>query len=184
MGNNSTMMSKKFPKFETVTFRDRKGDVVYIKEYNHRKDRERLIKMYESFTPENRCLGLPPSTRIGIEKWIDYLADEGFGIIAEINGKIVGHCSIVPTEDLKDADLSIFVHQDYQDRGIGQKMLEVMIDYCKEAGFYGITLVTERANKRALHVYQKMGFVVVNPEFEYDLYLPLKQKNEMLSEQN
>ena len=180
--NTTTQMS--FPEFRTVVFRDRKGDEVVLRAYIHEKDREALISMYESFTPENRCLGLPPSTRIGIEKWIDYLAEEGFGIVAEINGKTVGHCSIVPTEDWKDADLSIFVHQDYQDRGIGQIMLREMVEFCKKAGFYGITLVTERTNRRALHVYQKMGFFIVNPEFEYDLYLPLKQKNEFLNQKN
>ncbi len=184
MAYNKTPVQRRFPEFQTVHFIDRKGDVVVIRQYNHSKDRERLIKMYESFTPENRCLGLPPSTRIGIEKWIDYLAEDGFGIVAELNGKMVAHCSIVPTENWRDVDLSIFVHQDYQDRGIGQRMLKEMIEYCKNAGFDGIMLVTERTNKRAIHVYMKMGFIIVNPEFEYDLYLPLKEKGKTLVHQN
>lgn len=97
----------------------------------------------------------------------------GFAIVAEIDGKIVGHCVIVPTEDGSIADLSIFVHQEYQDRGIGQELLKRMIEYAKDVGFKGITLITERSNVRAIHVYKKMGFRVVNPEYEYDMYLPL-----------
>ncbi len=165
---------RRFPDFEPVVFVDRKGDRVVVRKYEHELDRENLIHMYETFSPDNRCLGLPPSTRIAIEHWVDYLAERGFAIVAEMDGKIVGHCSIVPTEDGRKVDLSIFVHQDYQDRGIGQKLLRLMIDYAKRAGFEGIMLVTERSNERALHVYRKLGFVVVNPEYEYDLYLPLK----------
>ncbi len=164
----------KFPKFKPIIFKDRKGSDVLIRGYDHSKDREKLIEMYESFSPENRCLGLPPSTRIAIENWVDFLASRGFGIVAEIDGKIVGHCVIVPTEDGRKVDLSIFVHQDYHDRGIGQALLKEIIRYAKDMGFEGITLVTERTNTRAVHVYKKLGFKVVNPEHEYDMYLPLK----------
>ncbi|WP_456369472.1 N-acetyltransferase family protein [Geoglobus sp.] len=174
MMSAETAVHRDFPEFEPVVFVDRKGDQVVIRRYVHDRDRENLIHMYETFSPDNRCLGLPPSTRIAIEHWVDYLAERGFALVAEIDGRIVGHCSIVPTEDGKKVDLSIFVHQDYQDRGIGQKLLRNMIEYARKAGFDGIMLVTERSNERALHVYRKLGFQVVNPEYEYDLYLPLR----------
>ncbi|MEM4645483.1 MAG: GNAT family N-acetyltransferase, partial [Archaeoglobaceae archaeon] len=124
--------------------------------------------------PDYRCLGLPPLTRNAIENWIDYLGKEGFSIIAEKDGKIVGHLVIVPDEKNR-VDLTIFIHQDYQNRGIGQEMMKLIIDYCKKVGFDGITLVTERTNLRAIHVYKKLGFEVVAPYCEYDMYLPLKK---------
>jgi ribosomal protein S18 acetylase RimI-like enzyme len=160
--------------FKPVVFRDRKGDEVIIRPYDHASDREKLIDMYASFSSDNRCLGLPPSTRGAISRWIDYLAENGIGIVAEIDGRIVGHTVVVPTEDGKDVDLTIFVHQDFQDRGIGQEMMKRMIEFCREAGFEGITLVTERTNARAIHVYMKLGFEIVNPHYEYDMYLKLK----------
>ncbi len=175
MRQTGTEKRRNFPRFPLTEFTDRKGDLITLREYDHVKDRENLVDMYESFTPENRCLGLPPSTRIGIEMWVDYLAEDGFSVVAEIGEKIVGHCSIVPSEDGKVVDLSIFVHQDYQDRGIGQRMLKKMIEYCKSAGFEGITLITERTNKRAIHVYKKLGFEVVDMHFEYDMYLDLSK---------
>lgn len=160
--------------FKPVVFRDRKGDKVLIRPYDHDSDREKLIDMYASFSPDNRCLGLPPSTRGAISRWIDYLAENGIGIVAEIDGRIVGHIVIVPMENGKDVDLTIFVHQDFQDRGIGQEMMKRIIEFCKEAGFQGITLVTERTNARAIHVYTKLGFEIVNPHYEYDMYLKLR----------
>ncbi|RLI78738.1 GNAT family N-acetyltransferase [Archaeoglobales archaeon] len=162
--------------FKETTITDRKGDLILIRPYEHEKDREKLIEMYETFSPDNRCLGLPPTTRMAIENWIDFLAENGFNIVAEHNGRIVGHLVVVPTKDFKKVDLTIFVHQDYQNRGIGQEMMKLIIDYCKNKGFEGIMLVTERTNARAIHVYKKLGFYVVDPYYEYDMYLPLNSE--------
>ena len=163
-----------FPEFTPIVIRDRKGEEILIRKYEHEKDREKLIHMYETYDPEYRCLGLPPLTRQAIENWIDYLAEVGFSILAEAKGKVIGHLVIVPTDDNK-VDLTIFIHQDYQNRGIGQEMMRIIIEYCKKAGFVGISLVTERTNARAIHVYKKVGFKVVAPYYEYDMYLPLKE---------
>ncbi|MEM0503907.1 MAG: GNAT family N-acetyltransferase, partial [Archaeoglobaceae archaeon] len=90
------------------------------------------------------------------------------------NGKIIGHLVIVP-DDRNRVDLTIFVHQNYQNRGLGQEMMKLIIEYCKKAGFDGITLVTERTNSRAIHVYKKLGFEIVAPYHEFDMYLSLKK---------
>ena len=176
VARESTVTVFNFPEFRDVVIKDRKGDEILIRQYHHEKDREKLIEMYESYDPEYRCLGLPPLSRKAIENWVDYLAENGFAIVAEHNNKIIGHLVIVPDEK-NDVDLTIFIHQDYQNRGIGQEMMKLIIDYCKKAGFNGITLVTERTNARAIHVYKKLGFEVVAPYYEYDMYLPLKEDN-------
>ncbi len=160
--------------FKQIVVTDRQGDIYVIRKYEHEKDREKLIKMYETFSPELRCLGLPPTTRVAIENWIDYLAKNGFALVAEKDGRIIGHVVAVPTEDKRDVDLTIFVHQDSQNRGIGQELMKTIIDYCRSKGYRGIMLVTERTNARAIHVYRKMGFEVVDPYLEYDMYLRLR----------
>lgn len=168
-------VSYSFPDFEPVAAKDKFGNDCLIRKYEHGKDREKLIEMYLSFDHSQRCLGLPPVSKEGIERWIDYLAKSGFGIVAEVDGRIVGHLVIVPTEDGKNVDLTIFVHQDFQNKGIGQLLMNLIIDYCKRAGFEGITLVTERTNSRAIHVYKKLGFKIVAPYYECDMYLSLKE---------
>ncbi|RLI79700.1 GNAT family N-acetyltransferase, partial [Archaeoglobales archaeon] len=40
--------------------------------------------------------------------------------------------------------------------------------------YKGMMLVTERTNVRAIHVYKKLGFKVVDPYLEYDMYLDLR----------
>lgn len=161
------------PVFESVIVKDRKGEEIVIRKYDHSKDREKLIEMYFNYDPRFRCLGLPPMNPEAIKSWVDYLGENGFAIVAEKDGKIVGHLVIVPS-DKNEVDLTIFVHQDYQNRGLGQEMMKLIIEFCKKAGFDGITLVTERTNARAIHVYRKLGFEIVAPYYEYDMRLPLK----------
>ncbi len=167
-------VKRELPDFEPVVIKDKRGEEILVRQYDHGRDREKLIHMYETYDPDYRCLGLPPVKRDAIENWIDYLAENGFSIVAEKDGRIIGHLVIVPTEDNK-VDLTIFIHQDYQNRGIGQQMMKLIIDYCKRAGFDGIMLVTERTNMRAIHVYKKLGFKIVAPYYECDMYLPLKE---------
>ncbi|WP_144060462.1 GNAT family N-acetyltransferase [Archaeoglobus sulfaticallidus] len=161
--------------FKEFTARDKIKEPFTIRKYIHEEDREKLIQMYENFDPSLRCLGLPPITRVAIENWIDYLAKNGFALVAEKDGRIIGHVVIVPTEDGKKADITIFIHQDFQNRGVGQILMKTMIDLCRKIGFDGIMLVTERTNARAIHVYKKLGFEVVSPYIEYDMYLDLKK---------
>lgn len=163
-----------FPSFHSRIVIDKTGNEVLIRQYDHERDREKLIEMYVSYDPDYRCLGLPPHTRTAIENWIDYLGKNGFAIVAEKEGKIVGHLVIVP-DDRDRVDLTIFIHQSYQNRGLGQEMMKLIIEYCKKAGFDGITLVTERTNTRAIHVYKKLGFEIVAPYYEFDMYLPLNK---------
>lgn len=166
-------LTLQLPRFETVVVRDRRGEEITIRQYDHSKDRDKLIEMYSNYDPQFRCLGLPPINREAIKSWVDYLGTNGFAIVAEKDGKIVGHLVIVPSEK-NEVDLTIFIHQDYQNRGLGQEMMKLIIDFCKKAGFNAITLVTERKNERAIHVYRKLGFEIVAPFYEYDMRLPLK----------
>jgi len=166
-------LTLRLPRFESVVVRDRRGEEITIRQYEHSKDREKLIEMYLNYDPQYRCLGLPPVNREAIKSWIDYLGENGFTIIAEKDGRFVGHLVIVPTEK-NEADLTIFIHQDYQNRGLGQEMMKLIIEYCRKAGFNAITLVTERTNARAIHVYRKLGFEIVAPYYEYDMRLQLK----------
>lgn len=155
-------------------FRDKFGEKIIIRLYDHRRDREKLIEMYEKFDPEDRCLGLPPLTREGIERWIDYLAEQGCNIVAEHEGKIVGHVAIVPLTNKREVELDIFVLKDYQGRGIGQELLRYAIEYCRSMGFEGIYVLTECLNFRAKRLFKKFGFVVLDEDGdETFMYLKL-----------
>ncbi len=139
--------------------------------YDGEKDREPLVKMYKAFSPSDRTLGLPPESEEEIRRWIDFLSSNGLSIVAEMDGKIVGHLAIVP--DGEAAHLTIFVHKDFQNRGIGQRMVSAVVEMCKDAGYERIIVTTDRNNMRAIHVFEKTGFFVKSVGFEYEMHLPL-----------
>jgi len=145
--------------------------VIAIRVYDSGKDREDLVRMYKAFSPAERTLGLPPESEEEIERWIDFLSSNGLSIVAEMDGRIVGHLAIVPEGEA--AHLTIFVHKDFQNRGIGQKMVSAVVEMCRDAGYERIIVTTDRNNMRAIHVFEKTGFFVKSVGFEYEMHLPL-----------
>ncbi|RLI77803.1 GNAT family N-acetyltransferase [Archaeoglobales archaeon] len=145
--------------------------MIAIRVYDSGKDREDLVRMYKAFSPAERTLGLPPESEEEIERWIDFLSSNGLSIVAEMDGRIVGHLAIVPEGEA--AHLTIFVHKDFQNRGIGQKMVSAVVEMCRDAGYERIIVTTDRNNMRAIHVFEKTGFFVKSVGFEYEMHLPL-----------
>lgn len=161
--------------FEPISFTDKLGRSILIRAYESAKDREALVEMYANYDPEDRSLGLPPVGRVAIERWIKYLEEKGFSIVAEHEGKIVGHLAIVEDESNKDTvDLAIYLARNYQNQGIGTEMVRAIIEYCKKICYKKITLVTDRLNWRAIRVYRKCGFQTVLASYELYMELPLK----------
>lgn len=160
--------------FETITFKDKKGREIIIRAYESEKDREALVNMYVNYNPEDRSLGLPPVGKRAIENWINHIEENGFSIVAEHEGKIVGHLAIVKDEKNPGVvDLAIYLAREYQNHGIGTQMVLAIIEYSKKKAFKKITLVTDRLNWRAIRVYRKCGFQTVLASYELYMELPL-----------
>jgi ribosomal protein S18 acetylase RimI-like enzyme len=141
-----------------------------IRPYQHEEDKEKLVKMYLSFDPSDRTLGLPPATRSDLESWLDFFAP-GLSIVAECNGDIVGHVAGAPIGE--EVHMISFVHKNYRNMGLGQRMISTVIKKCRKAGYDRIVVVTDERNTRAIHVFRKLGFQVVSAGFEYEMHLPL-----------
>lgn len=71
----------------------------------------------------------------------------------------------------------LIVKKEYRNQGIGQKMLEHMIDLCKEKGYQQITVGVDTDNKNAIHIYKKFGFKIYETDTdEYgEYYKMIKQ---------
>ncbi|MCX8172118.1 MAG: GNAT family N-acetyltransferase [Archaeoglobaceae archaeon] len=162
--------------FERIFFKDKSGREIVIRAYEP-KDREALVDMYVNYSPEDRSLGLPPVGKKAIEEWMTYIEKNGFSIVAEHEGKIVGHLTIVE-EDKNPSivELAIFLKKAYQNQGIGTQMVKAIIDFAKKKGYKKITLVTDRLNWRAIRVYRKCGFQTVLASYELYMELPLTDK--------
>ncbi|MDH5266538.1 MAG: GNAT family N-acetyltransferase [Candidatus Bathyarchaeota archaeon] len=93
------------------------------------------------------------------------LATENYVIlVAELHRKIVGFIDyyILPSvwEKWNEATINyLFIHKDYQGRGIGSKLLKEVIKQTDKMGIMELHVGTEKENKRAIHLYKKHGFL-------------------------
>lgn len=84
--------------------------------------------------------------------------------IAELNGKIVGDIAIIKRGTDK-AQLRWFgVDTRLQGQGLGGRLLETAMSFCKKKGYSHITLGTLDILKPARHLYAKFGFCKTDSE--------------------
>lgn len=148
-------------------YEDKTGKIIFVTTFVP-EERENLIKMYENYSEEKRCCGLPPATRRGIEIWIDGLYENGHNFIAKVGDRIIGHIAVVPVGD--EAEFAIFIHHDYEDRGIGSELIRFASKFLKEKGVRKLKAVTERTNRRAVETYRRLGFEIAGNDPVY-LYM-------------
>ncbi len=83
-------------------------------------------------------------------------------IVAEVDGRVVGHASLHLLRGRRQhvADIGIGVDEDFQGRGIGGKLIAALLDLADN--WYNIArveLTVYADNAGAIHLYQKFGFV-------------------------
>ena len=109
---------------------------------------------------------------------IDY--DRDMAIVAELKRdrtrRIIGIGRVVMEPDLKKCEIAVLVHDDFQRKGLGHKLSEVLIGIAKEKGLseiYGLVL-TE--NETMLRLARKLGFTKeLLPYGESRISLKLRQ---------
>lgn len=88
--------------------------------------------------------------------------------IAEQNGQIVGDIAIIKKGEDR-AQLRWFgVDTSLQGQGLGSRLLETAMNFCKEKGYVHLTLGTLDILKPAHHLYAKFGFHKTESEFFND----------------
>ena len=91
------------------------------------------------------------------------LASDGHYIVAEENGRLVGHALLDPMPMRANAHvftLTIVVHPGHVERGIGRAMLEHLLDWAQRNARVGKVELNVRAgNERARRLYHRCGFV-------------------------
>lgn len=93
------------------------------------------------------------------------LATENYVIlVAELDDYIVGFIDyyILPSiwEKWNEATINnLFIHKDYQGKGIGSRLLEEVIKRTDEIGIVELHVETEKDNEGAIRLYKKHGFL-------------------------
>ena len=116
--------------------------------------------MYASMSPDALQWGLPPYDRARIERWTSSPTNN-VTLLARSEDRVVGHLQMfgMPFERRKGvAELFIYVHQDFQNAGLGTALMRKAIELAKEAGLHRLGLTVVADNHRAIKVYEKVGF--------------------------
>ena len=86
--------------------------------------------------------------------------DQIFTVVAEVNGKVIANSELGRKRGYSEhvGEIAIGISKGYRNIGIGTEILKILITHAKEIGLKVLKLGVFSTNKRAYHVYQKVGF--------------------------
>ena len=142
-----------------TTVTDRESREVHLRPY--RDDFEALVEMYDGFDTSHRAQGIPPLGTGAVRQWLEGFLS-GPNVVALHGNRVVGHVSLVP-DDSNGHELAIFVHQNYQNAGIGTRLLAAGLDHARGRGVSYVWLTVERQSRHAKRLYRRAGFATVDP---------------------
>jgi diamine N-acetyltransferase len=74
---------------------------------------------------------------------------------------LIGYASYGPGQNLKEAKIhKLYIHPDYQGKGIGQSVVEDIEDKCRGKGYEILTLSVNKRNSQAIRAYERYGFKI------------------------
>ena len=116
--------------------------------------------MYVEFEPKGEYQGLPPRSESQIRRWLTQLREQSFDqFVAAVGERIVGHAMLCPSQRRTEAELAIFLHQDYRGLGLGRRLLLGVLNFgCKKLVLDRVWLFVTGSNPVALHLFEDVGF--------------------------
>ena len=112
---------------------------------------------------ENACFSVP-WTETGFFTYL--LRDDTLFLVAEDGEDIYGYCGIVMVMDEGDIT-NVAVASSMRNQGIGKMLLNKLFEETKNKGVNKIFLEVRESNAGAIHLYEKMGFVVTGRRKNY-----------------
>jgi ribosomal protein S18 acetylase RimI-like enzyme len=142
--------------FRPIEFSTSDGRALLVRAFDP-DDFAALVEMYKGFEPKRVAQGLPPPDVPRIAQWLDRLQTKSRSLLALDGKRVVGHVILCPISEAS-VEYTIFVHQDYRQRGVGTALTRLALAWVSEVGFADVFLTTELSNVPALNLYRKFGF--------------------------
>lgn len=116
--------------------------------------------MYASLSQESLKWSMPPYNRERIDRMTSDL--ENKIIVLGLDGqRVVGHLQISLATNIRfrgTGDLFIYLHQDFQNTGLGAHLMTEGIALAKTRRVHRVELTVVAENHRAIRLYEKVGF--------------------------
>lgn len=87
--------------------------------------------------------------------------------VARINSKIIAALLLLKTRPKTMEIMNVSVYEEYQNKGIGKRLIREAIEYAKESGMKTLEIGTGNPGVNQMMLYQKCGFRIVGVEFDY-----------------
>ena len=129
-------------------------------------DREELIKLINAIAAEGRWF--ITKQFVMTRSWENVLfrpADfpDHLLLVADAEGHSIGWCQVFPDlfgqRSEHVGDLGIGVSKSWRNLGIGTALMKNAIEWATNKGLEKLTLDTFSSNSRAIHVFEKTGFI-------------------------
>lgn len=125
-------------------------------------DRDRLLNLF--FTMSEKALewGMPPYSEETIDRWLSNI-ERLIPLVAVYEDLVIGYAAIFKHPHPRErgvADLGIYLHQDFHNKGLGTRMSETILGIAKEQGLHRIGIHVVEDNVAAVNLYKKLGFVI------------------------
>lgn len=88
--------------------------------------------------------------------------------IAEVDGKMAGSIAITKSKDQVSQLRWFILDERYHGLGIGKKLMDTAINYCKQQGYKHVFLWTVSVLGAARHLYQKYQFRLTEEKQNYE----------------
>ncbi len=136
------------------------------------KDWEDVAELFLAPKCQWQTLQMPYQSRDDIKKKLENPPQNFHRLVAELNDrqKVVGLIGL-HTNDRRRAhvgELGMFVHDDYQNQGVGFQLLQALLDFAdKWLNLKRIELTVFVDNSGAIHLYEKCSFVIEGTHKRY-----------------
>lgn len=123
-------------------------------------DLKQIIALYKELQPDDQPINADTAASV----WKCAVSSGVTYFVADDNGRIVASCyiAIIPNLTRRCASIgfieNIITASGYRRRGIGQRLLEVAIEYAKAQGCYKVTLQSGIKRTDAHKFYESIGF--------------------------
>ena len=85
---------------------------------------------------------------------------------------IVDGCLSSPVAYLE----GLYLEHDYRDKGYGNKVVNMIVDWCREKGFKELATDTELTNTKAQNFYRTLGFEELDTVVEFRIDIVNEEK--------
>ena len=150
--------------FRSFTAKDRRKVVLRTPVW---EDLDDFLELINSLVEERA--DILRTEKVSRDEEIDFLSrvlsrlekDEMFYLVAEVDGKVVAVSEISKRSGYEKhvGVIGIAIRSEFRDLGIGTEMMNALVEQAQEMGLKVLTLTAFAANKPAIHVYEKVGFL-------------------------